>query len=1156
MSRSESSSGMLESDGDCKENGAMQYGIGGVVEKQWTRIRWLVEDAFPRNTLVKLGKTHSALSRFHFQVMNNQPRKAVSNRHHYQHCHQSGKTIACHVMSAVESAIDAAIQFIGPFLGKGTLPQQEASDLPRLLQESLVHLQAINAAEQAASPDEPYDASLVGIVYGLLDLITSIGILPYLSRGTVFTQRPQSVLVVSIPSHPSSARGTLSQVINDLIPILEQDGTGVQPLLSQRVFPDVISALAELSFSPQSSDELRAKYVPVYERTLVTTPVSRLLPVFTSLLQQDVPHWWKPQLTKELTLIPLRPHGVRHTIEFLALSYLSKNSQVPQDASGPQSKLPLPLESITQAARLLSSVPVEMTQDEWFTQLAPQLFALLDGTEGKELSRAAGQIIAGGILNKKSTGAPQAIGWELFARPMLETIHPRLVAASDDQTVASEQKLRLALSRLATLTSSYSHPGLLKRLVSPIILSLWGLITYASSRPSLDKGWSMLPRAIILRYLTLACEVSRVGVLSKNLFWDGESSWIFAPGSLGGVEIRKRGQTKDDLGNMGTLLAQMAQVDQHVNLLVSLLVEAKLEDSTAGAIFIQSTKQWLLPESESATSLTIEPDLNPLSALIDAKFSEALATRFKEKFARSPQHIIELMGQLLQNFVIEHQAAARTMKNKNKPSRVNLGKLTQPESGPPGNDGSSEDLVSFAISIISTLLTSVDFKQTPETSRMLDLMLPSLRYLSQSNRKLPISPLINNAAANVLEVIQPASVPVPAKDPQIQHRSTLKTALTDLYSPEPPNRGWALSAIRKLIQDPEAFPVIDVPSMTHTLLSASVADSESYVYTAAIPIVVDLAVRAPNPTIRIIIDAFVDIDERSLHLKKEKEIEEALDFRLRVGEILNNFIPEDAFWLSPTTGAAKHASLRLVVEATLSLASRRGQRKQTLVKRNELLEAERKQQEEGEAAWDGPIPNLLDPDAEKPAEQAERDALFKIVQGWEDTGIEEDVRIRASALSVLSSILEKRLELLSQVTVDAALQMVLLILTMETAEAKGILRRAAVLVVMGLLRGIDGMFEDGKESVAGMEARQTEEVERVMRWARDEDVDGLVKDHAASVIEGLETWRMKKLYRIGDEGLRLGPNLGLDGHLRGLSVQPSVEQKDTRRKGLIVEEIE
>ena len=62
-------------------------------------------------------------------------------------------------MGATENAVDAALQFIGPYLGKGALPQQEPSDLPRLLEKSLTHLEAIIAAERIADPDAPYDAS-------------------------------------------------------------------------------------------------------------------------------------------------------------------------------------------------------------------------------------------------------------------------------------------------------------------------------------------------------------------------------------------------------------------------------------------------------------------------------------------------------------------------------------------------------------------------------------------------------------------------------------------------------------------------------------------------------------------------------------------------------------------------------------------------------------------------------------------------------------------------------------------------------------------------------------------------------------------------------------------------------------------------------------
>jgi hypothetical protein len=65
-----------------------------------------------------------------------------------------------------------------------------------------------------------------------------------------------------------------------------------------------------------------------------------------------------------------------------------------------------------------------------------------------------------------------------------------------------------------------------------------------------------------------------------------------------------------------------------------------------------------------------------------------------------------------------------------------------------------------------------------------------------------------------------------------------------------------------------------------------------------------------------------------------------------------------------------------------------------------------------------------------------------------------------------------------------------------------------------------------------------------------------VRDHAASVLEGLETWRMKKLYQFRGQGLAMGAGLGLEGNLRGLQMQPSTKQTDKETKKLVVEELD
>jgi hypothetical protein len=334
-------------------------------------------------------------------------------------------------MGAVEDAVDAAAEFVGPFVDanrKQSPAEGDDFEVGALIRQAISHLQAIHDADLDADPGAPYDASLAGVVYGLLDFIITFGVLPYLSPGVEFSQRPRSVLTAVCLISEEKDESQLLKVASTLVSLLEQKGRGVQPLLSQRNLPDVIAVLAELAFSPMHEGQ-NLTFVPIYNKMIEETPTSRLLPILTTFLQQQLPTWLQPLMSRQLAMIPLRQRGLRHTIEFLSLSYLSKTSQVPQDTSGPQSQIPIPLEAVTQASRLLVLPPAGMSQDDWLRKLAPQLWTLLDSGEGVELSRAAGQIIAGGVLSKRATGAPNSFGWQLFAQPLLQAICPKQTKA-------------------------------------------------------------------------------------------------------------------------------------------------------------------------------------------------------------------------------------------------------------------------------------------------------------------------------------------------------------------------------------------------------------------------------------------------------------------------------------------------------------------------------------------------------------------------------------------------------------------------------------------------------------------------------------------------------------------------------------------------------
>lgn len=1082
-------------------------------------------------------------------------------------------------MGAVENAVDAAASFLGPFMSKNGSQPTPATDVRQIVDEALSHLQAIHTADIDTDPNAPYDASLAGVVYGLLDLVALLGMVPQLSPDVTFSERPKSVLHAPLPDLAVIGEdlSTLFDVVRRVMSILEQYGSGIQPLLSQRILPDIIAALAHLSYSPETDERTRSEASRAYEKVLQDVPTSRILPILTTFLQQPLPSWLGPSISQELSLIPLRQQGIRHTVEFLSLSYLSKNSSLPRDASGPHSQIPIPLEAVAQAARLLVLPPIGTSQEEWLRKLQPQLLGLLDGDAGREMTRAAAHIIANGILSKRSTGAPGTIGWDLFAQPILGKISPTvtketLLRTASSSTLVPETDLMLALRRLSVIASSCSLSSLLKRLIGPRLLPLWALLNYAKARTSLDPEWTSLAQTIITRYMVVVCDAKQIERITSHLLWDGEVECTFGPGSHGGIEIRRRDEKKE-MGGMEDILERVGSVTSRIKLLVDLLVDAHVSDEVAGMLFVQITKRWLSPSQHTGASLIDEPEVDPLSALIDAKLSEAFATKFREQFARSPRHIMDLMGQLIENFVHEHSAQVDRLAKLHKPSRATLKTIVK-ESGygrlettSADVGASSEDLISFALSILSTTISSSEFKQEPATMKILDSLLTSFEYLTQEHTRIPISPVVSNAASALVETIRPSPISgLPGHANLGRHneyRAALKADLSELTDGEPPNRTRALHNIQKLIRDPDAFTIIDVPVVTQMLLLVSLADPESYVHTAAIPVLVDVASRAPNLVVSILTETFVDVDEGSMTLargrqteEKERELQHSLDFRLRVGEVLNNFLLNDVFWSGPTKHTAVHYACTVkIAESCLKVASRRGQRQKTLSRRSELADAQRALQEEGEAAWKGPVPNLLEPEGIGAAEEADRDALSKILQGWSDTGNEEDVRIRTSALSVFATILEHHLDLLRQPMIDAALQAVVTILTLEMSEAKAILRRAGILVILGLLRGLDKATDDKEELSVSMSVKEQEQVERVIMWVKSEDGDALSRDHATAVVEGFDALRMKKLYQMREGASRLGRNLGLEATLRGIDLTPTTGQDGMQRK-LMVEELE
>ena len=119
-----------------------------------------------------------------------------------------------------------------------------------------------------------------------------------------------------------------------------------------------------------------------------------------------VPPWLRTKLMEKLTLVPLRPDGVRATLEFVFSVHPSgtvkaSEAAVPQRRGGN-----ITHEALSIASNLLSAPPASVPPETWYSVISPQLLVLLDGGEGPELVKAASYIIGFGVLGRKASGAP------------------------------------------------------------------------------------------------------------------------------------------------------------------------------------------------------------------------------------------------------------------------------------------------------------------------------------------------------------------------------------------------------------------------------------------------------------------------------------------------------------------------------------------------------------------------------------------------------------------------------------------------------------------------------------------------------------------------------------------------------------------------------
>lgn len=864
-----------------------------------------------------------------------------------------------------------------------------------------------------------------------------------------------------------------------------------------------------------------------------------------------------------------------------------------------------------QTSKLLSLVPQGMDSVAYFHNIAPKLLALIDGSD-PDLKRTAAYVVGSGILGRRPYGAPGGIGHSIFVEPLFKAITAELDESSrrwlrsfhlpvedvppndiqnisQDNILVEESKLLLAIERLSTLSLQHPNPGLVKRLVQPILLPLWGLACYAQEK--YKKPWYEKVFALLQTYFSLSAGLQPLKKIVDNLLWNGGSTWTYGPGQNGGISLCKRSDSSFNLVQL------VESVDSRANNLSKLLGSDPQSEERTGDIFLYVSEKWLITPSRrqhtpNEIKILREEELESesmIQKLVSAKIAEKLLNDFKDTLSRHPLRVLELVQQLIEselNMADERDRRKRARKS-GKASLETLANIVSREENSPATDvdqPESAESLSATFSLLSTILASPDFS-------MSKTLLPIIEKIkSQLDQLVPSLPASlakpGNTASMLLELHlsspegHQGSRPAPSS--HVSDLETHRQALKNITSPLPPVQAEGLSLLSNLIS--KSSPVLDIPSTLSLLLSiitdqsSESAANEEFIYLNAIKLIGNLASKHPRTVVMTLVERYADKDE-----------ERTLDQRLKVGESLLRTVQDLGEALVGETA-------QIIGEGMISVAGRRGRKPQAQEARKRQLEREKRQREREEresampSGWKISSPALSKPeeeplypdddasDAETP-EQAAHSA--NIVAAWAAGSAADlepdDLRVRASAISILATTIQTNLLALGPSIASSAVDLALSTLTLESGPESAILRRASVVLLLDLIKAMDMAHETRANANLGFgfSLAADETVTDVGRsrgpatigniptmlqslaFVESREMDSVVRGHVRVLIESLEAWMEKSLLRgIGAQDINDEPRLELGDRIAGLDLDPLAGRVRDGRARPRIEEIE
>lgn len=490
--------------------------------------------------------------------------------------------------------------------------------------------------------------------------------------------------------------------------------------------------------------------------------------------------------------------------------------------------------------RILIAKPRNISSVEYFTKLFDQIYDILIYINRPVLLSVVVNFIR--VLYERNK---RVIHDFLFKR-IWKSLNPDTSNFKQGETVVEVKELNDAINVLISLTKE-TTPQFLNELFSKIILNLWAYMFYLKKK-QLDY-YNILSN-IMISFFTVTSNNEYLENIVLNLVKSGDDDWKFETNLENKLSSIVKSSVLDK-----ELTSEEIFDDLDVGLKIIVDLFKNLSNDIVKTQFLNVLNRWISKQQDE----NILDQENPFLMLIDLKFLEKINDEFKDALLDKPEDVLLVIKNLLQVKPSESK--------EEKPTNTEIDSDDEDEDDDP--DLANPGNITILLELLSAILSEtnpIELLKHRETLREISKILvkfSSDKHCEALHKR--IEDFLSDDKTNVTD---------DTNDEKVKDKEMLEKAITSMNDPLIPIRAHGLYLLRQLIIKKSSVITLEFVIELHIV---QLQDSEPFIYMNVIKSLNELIDFDENGTVDFLCQFYT---------KKE----EKLDDRLKIGEVILNFI--------------------------------------------------------------------------------------------------------------------------------------------------------------------------------------------------------------------------------------------------------------------------